>query len=109
MLSPRRLDFPTDADIERSAFNSAFYQLGLRWHWDEATYERLAVESGDRQRVRRYLEQAQAHLLRAYDADVLAQAVVDAKCRLARSLAHCTRDALPRLEPADTQTGDVGF
>jgi hypothetical protein len=109
MLSPHKLDCPTDAEIDRSAFNAAFYQLGLRWHWDAATYERLAAEPGDHVRVQRYVEQAQAHLLRAYDAEVLARAVVDTKSRLAHSLAHCTRDRLPRLAPADTQIGDVGF
>ena len=45
MLSPRKIECPSDADIERSAYNAAFYELGLRWYWDDATYERLAAES----------------------------------------------------------------
>ncbi len=28
--------------LERSAFNAAFYELGLRWHWDDTTYEQLS-------------------------------------------------------------------
>ena len=27
-----------DSEIDRAAFNGAFYELGLRWHWDSRTY-----------------------------------------------------------------------
>lgn len=110
MLSPRKLDCPSDAELECSAFNAAFYELGLRWHWDSATYERLSAEPGeDRSRVQRYLEQTQPHLLRAYDAGFLADAVVTAKQRAERALAHCRRDALPRFDWSDPRGGEVGF
>ncbi|MDB5764166.1 MAG: hypothetical protein JWQ21_3161, partial [Herminiimonas sp.] len=31
---------PADAaeDIDLNAYNAAFYELGLRWHWDADTY-----------------------------------------------------------------------
>lgn len=109
MLSPRQLDCPSDAEIDCSAFNAAFYELGLRWHWDEATYERLAAEPDERLRLRRYLETSQAHLLRAYDADFLSDAVLAAKQRRQRALAHCAAKALPRFNWADERWGETGI
>lgn len=73
---------PTESrELDRQSFNAAFYALGLRWFWDRATYERLAHQPCERTRVRDYIESAQAHLLRAYDAEFLAEAVLDAKRR----------------------------
>ncbi len=70
-----------DAEIERGAFNAAFHELGLLWHWDSATYEALAAHTCERVRVQRYLEGAQPHLLRAYEAGFLADAILLAKSR----------------------------
>ncbi|WP_048439903.1 hypothetical protein [Caenimonas sp. SL110] len=61
------------------AYNAAFEELDLPWHWDAVTFMRLR-ESGDCC-VRRYLETEHAHLLRAYDADFLVQAVETARKR----------------------------
>jgi hypothetical protein len=108
MLSPRKIDCPSDADIERSAYNAAFYEMGLRWYWDDATYERLATESCERSRLRQYLHSAQPHLLRAYDADMLTQAILEAKQRLQRALSNCTPRALPRFNWVDARWGEVG-
>ena len=99
---------PTQA-LDRSAFNAAFYELGLRWHWDDATFEALAVDPCERQRVRRYLEGAQAHLLRAYDADFLTDAILAAKQRFRAALAHSTPQAVPAFNWADARWGEVGF
>ena len=66
-------NFTSEAgDRELNAYNAAFYELGLRWHWDSATYEALLSLGGDGPaRVRHYLQSQQPHLLRAYDADFL--------------------------------------
>lgn len=109
MLSPRQIAYPSDAQIERGAFNAAFYELGLPWHWDDATYERLAAEPCERSRVRFYIEQAQPHLLRAYDADFLADAVLEAKGRCQTALEHCAPEAVPRFNWADARWGQVGI
>ena len=95
--------------LERSAFNAAFYELGLRWHWDDATFESLAADPCERQRVRRYIEGAQAHLLRAYDADFLTDAILAAKQRCQRALAHCAPQAMPAFNWADARWGEVGI
>lgn len=72
-------------EIERDAFNTAFDELDLHWHWDSATYDRLCANPCERERVRLYVEQEQAHLLRAYDAGFLADAVVSVKQRCQRA------------------------
>lgn len=68
-----------DDQAHRHAYNSAFDELGLTWHWDAATYDRLKAQG--RNGVRRYLEAEQPHLLRAYEADFLVDAVETAKAR----------------------------
>jgi hypothetical protein len=100
----------TDAtEIERSAFNAAFYELGLRWHWDSDTYDVLAAEACERARVRRYLEGEQAHLLRAYDADFLTDAILSAKRRCQQLLSRCSARSVPRFNWADARWGEVGI
>lgn len=109
MLSPRKISYPSSADIERSAYNAAFYELGLRWHWDDSTYEQLSSVACERARVRHYLEQAQPHLLRAYDADFLADAILQAKQRRQAALAQSVHASLPRFDWSDQRWGEVGI
>ena len=65
-------------EAQRHAYNAAFEELDLPWHWDAATYERLL---GHGCGVRRYLETERPHLLRAYDPGFLVAAVEAAKAR----------------------------
>ncbi len=67
-------------EAQRHAYNAAFEELDLPWHWDAATYQRL-VGAGQGCGVRRYLETERPHLLRAYDPDFLVAAVEAAKAR----------------------------
>jgi hypothetical protein len=67
------------AEAQRLAYNAAFDELGLSWSWDASTY--AALPAGARQRVLAYLEREHPHLLRAYDADFLVQAVESTKER----------------------------
>lgn len=69
---------PQDNELHRMAYNSAFDELGLAWHWDRATFARLPDGPG---RVRAYVEREHPHLLRAYEADFLVNAVECAKAR----------------------------
>lgn len=66
------------AEAHRQAYNAAFEELGLSWHWDPVTYACLPA---GRAGVRAYLEKEQAHLLRAYEADFLLDAIETAKGR----------------------------
>ena len=62
-------------DIERNGYNVAFGELGLEWHWDSKTFATLQSIAHGKGCVRHYLETQQAHLLRAYDADFLVDAI----------------------------------
>lgn len=46
----------TERDGHRPAFNLAFQQAGLDWHWDEALYGELLAVTGGKERIRYYLE-----------------------------------------------------
>ena len=57
------------------ALNGAFWNLGLRFQWDAATW-RLLVEMDDLEaQIRYYLEHWQPHLLSVYDPAFLAGVV----------------------------------
>lgn len=99
-----------DADeIDRSAFNAAFYELGLRWHWDRPTYRALAATNCERDRVRAYIEAEQSHLLHAYDAGLLADTVVQVKSRRREAMTACTPRSVPQFNWADARWGEVGI
>ena len=61
-------------EIERNAYNAAFYELGLQWYWDGPTYDGLLRQQPET-RIRHYLEACQPHLLKAYDAEFLARVI----------------------------------
>src|SRR5438477_8258145 len=63
-------------EMERNAYNAAFYELGFRWHWDRNTYEALLSRGHSAEdRISHYLETQQPHLLRAYDAEFLVEMI----------------------------------
>ena len=67
-------------ELERNAYNAAFYELGLRWHWDRRTYAELLRYSPKAEiRLRHYVETEHPHLLAAYDADFLVAAIHELK------------------------------
>lgn len=72
-------------DQTRHAYNAAFEELGLTWHWDATTYARLQAQGRDT--VRTYLQTEQSHLLRAYEADFLVEAIEAARARCHASMA----------------------
>ncbi|MGH6638444.1 MAG: HAD-IA family hydrolase [Polaromonas sp.] len=55
----------TLADTEHAhlaAFNEAFAEAGMDWHWDEALYTRLLEVSGGKERILHYWRQVQPDL-----------------------------------------------
>ena len=42
--------------LQREAFNQAFGEAGLDWHWDESTYFKLLQTSGGKQRIEAYAQ-----------------------------------------------------
>lgn len=75
--------------LHRSAYNAAFYELGLGWHWDAGTFERLAPLTCQAERVRSYLKANQPHLLNAYDPAFLADAIETTKTRCYDTMVAC--------------------
>ena len=59
----------------REALNAAFWDLGLRFQWDAATWGVLVQLEDLRAQVAYYLEHWQPHLLAAYDPAFLASLV----------------------------------
>ena len=100
------LDHPaTDqaAQARRHAYNAAFEELGLSWRWDVATYDRLLADGRDGVRI--YLETQQSHLLRAYEADFLVEAIEAVRARCHAGIASRRTDSAPCASgPGDALT-----
>ena len=58
---------PTD----RKSLNQAFWDLGLRFQWDEKVWATLMGLPDLRAQLACYLERHQPHLLAVYDVDLL--------------------------------------
>ncbi len=95
-------------EIDRAAFNAAFYELGLRWHWDSRTYAGLAGQACERRRLLGYLHTEQASLLRAYDAEFLTDAILQAKQRRQAALAARSTDDTPRFVRPPVRCDELG-
>jgi HAD superfamily hydrolase (TIGR01509 family) len=52
----------TERDGHRVAFNHAFAEAGLDWHWDEARYGDLLRVAGGRERLVHYIGSEAAHI-----------------------------------------------
>ncbi len=74
------------SEAERNSFNAAFHALGLRWYWDTDTYDALVRRfTCTTERLRHYLEAHQAHLLKAYDAEFLVDAIRQTQLKAQRA------------------------
>jgi hypothetical protein len=95
-----------DGAAECDVHNAAFYELGLRWHWDSDVYRGLQSVPPGRRRIAHYLQQHQAHLLKAYDLEFLVDAI--------EARVQTRRDILARTRPpsnfnwAATSVGELG-
>jgi hypothetical protein len=98
-----------DAEYQRNAYNAAFYELGLKWHWDAETYRAFSPEQDEKERIRFYLENHQAHLLSAYDADFLIEAIESTKKRCYSNLSRCDENTLGYINWAEVHAGEIGI
>jgi len=80
-LNPDSAQAPTNDDVDLHAYNGAFWDLGFKWQWDGTTYRELCGISGEKERIRSYLENHQPHLLKAYDPDFLVDLIQQNKTR----------------------------
>ncbi len=74
-------------EMDRHRYNVAFGELGLEWHWDAKTYAELQAIHEGRNPVRIYVETHVPHLLRAYDADFLVNAIETKRSQLCSAMA----------------------
>ena len=49
-------------ELHRHAFNAAFAEAGLDWHWDQAAYAGLLEVTGGKERISRYMAALPARL-----------------------------------------------
>lgn len=76
----------TERDGHRPAFNAAFSQAGLDWHWDEAFYGTLLAVTGGKERIRHYAKQFDPKTFERPDFDELVQQLHDSKCAIYQRL-----------------------
>jgi HAD superfamily hydrolase (TIGR01509 family) len=61
----------TERDGHRPAFNQAFDEFGLDWHWDVALYGKLLAVTGGKERIRYYIEHFRSDYTKPEDLDEL--------------------------------------
>jgi hypothetical protein len=79
------------------AYNSAFEELDLMFRWDANTLASLAGAPDDHARVAAYIESHCPHLLTAYSAEFLCQAIVEKKNAWYDA---CRANTVARIDPA---------
>lgn len=75
----------TERDGHRPAFNQAFAEYGLNWHWDAERYGELLAVTGGKERIRHYAERHAPEIAGRPDFAQLVQALH------ARKTAHYLR------------------
>ena len=78
-VSTRNTRAGADRSDDAHLSAAAFSDLGLRFRWDRATLDMLEEFSGEVARITAYIERYHSHLHRAYDADFLAQMILQKK------------------------------
>ena len=64
-ITPKALIFDIDGtlaeteELHRKAFNAAFAEFGLNWHWDRPLYGELLKVAGGQNRLRHYINASQ--------------------------------------------------
>jgi HAD superfamily hydrolase (TIGR01509 family) len=71
----------TERDGHRPAFNAAFAELGLAWHWDEAFYGTLLDVAGGKERIVHYAKNHDPATYARPDFDDLVQRIHEIKTR----------------------------
>lgn len=77
----------TERDGHRPAFNQAFAEAGLDWHWDAALYGRLLAVTGGKERMKHYIDQYRPDYRKPADFDDLVARLHQAKTRHYSALA----------------------
>lgn len=101
----------TLADTEsahRAAFNEAFAESGLDWHWDEPLYTGLLEVSGGKERIQHYWSEVRGDV-QVVDAGALADAVQRIHDLKNASYERQVHEGTVRLRPGALQLIDSAF
>ena len=77
----------TERDGHRPAFNQAFKDAGLDWHWDVALYGKLLAVTGGKERMKHYIDQFRPDYSKPDNFDELVAELHQAKTRHYSALA----------------------
>lgn len=91
----------TMADTEeahRRAFNLAFQQMDLPWHWDRGLYRDLLRVSGGKERIRHYWQQVQADV-KPLDGTAMDDTINQLHARKTAAYERLVHDGLVQLRP----------
>jgi len=97
------------SELERRAFNSAFDQSGLKWHWSEDRFHRLQKIAGERYRISWFAEHVQGDPITCAYADKILWRKEQVLCNLLQSTVASPLPGVLRLlsEAADAQINAV--
>ncbi|MCU0811590.1 MAG: HAD family hydrolase [Thiobacillaceae bacterium] len=77
----------TERDGHRPAFNQAFQEAGLDWHWDVELYGKLLAVTGGKERMKHYIDQYRSDYSKPAHFDELVAQLHQAKTRIYSALA----------------------
>lgn len=77
----------TERDGHRPAFNQAFVDAGLDWHWDVALYGELLAVTGGKERMKHYIDHFRPDYRKPDNFDELVAELHKAKTRIYSALA----------------------
>ena len=89
----------TERDGHRPAFNAAFAEVGLPWHWDEALYGELLQVTGGKERIRFFCDRHAPEFLHQADAAARIRELHAAKTRHYVALCAQGIPLRPGVEP----------
>jgi len=77
----------TERDGHRPAFNQAFEEAGLDWHWDVPLYGQLLAGTGGKERMKHYIDRYRPDYSKPRDFDDMVAELHKAKTRIYSALA----------------------
>lgn len=91
-----------------AAYNAAFYELGLSWHWDDEIFHDLQSLPCEREWIKAYMKTHQSHLLNAYEPDFLIDAIQSTKARCFEAMTQGGAKKAAAVDWAEFQQAEVG-
>jgi len=107
-ITIERTFFDPAEETSLYAYNAAFHELGLSWHWDYDTYRSLLAGAGEKNVICTYIETHQRHLLNAYDADFLIKAIECARAQCLENIRASGSQPGFSVNWAEVQRAEVG-